>query len=293
MKHDRCRIAENVGRNRTMRTMPKILLAVAVIAIIALTTSFSSERASAQTPCGPGQHWVDTCPAGDDDMPRTRAIISIDLTGNCVVDATLILDGPAKIHRNPGIPHEIQTEILEMTLTGSSPTLGDLTLRVGKNTAGINAAVPNTFGVIAEQPSSKKVTDSFFDVFFEIEIDPPGAPPPFKLYNDKEQPLRIEAKIDRVPPDVDYLHPSPLCLALLDAPNSGNAIGINIVKASHNTNPQVGGIAELPEVAGTPLEAPGSSGSNTGLIAGVLAAIAAGTVTLTGAAWYARRRWVR
>ena len=53
----------------------------------------------------------------------------------------------------------------------------------------------------------------------------------------------------------------------------------------------VGGVAELPEVAGTPLEATDSSGSNTGLIAGIVAAIAAGSATLGGAAWYARRRW--
>ena len=53
----------------------------------------------------------------------------------------------------------------------------------------------------------------------------------------------------------------------------------------------VGGVAELPEVAGAPLEAPDSSGSNTGLLAGVAGAVAAGTLTLGGAAWYARRRW--
>ena len=43
----------------------------------------------------------------------------------------------------------------------------------------------------------------------------------------------------------------------------------------------------------TALEAPESSGSNAGLLAGIVAAIAAGTVTLGGAAWYARRRWAR
>ena len=53
----------------------------------------------------------------------------------------------------------------------------------------------------------------------------------------------------------------------------------------------VGGIAELPEVAGTPVESPGSSGSSKGLLVGIVAAIAAGSVTLGGAAWYARRRW--
>ena len=52
----------------------------------------------------------------------------------------------------------------------------------------------------------------------------------------------------------------------------------------------VGGITELPEVAGTPLEASDSSGSNTALIVGIVAAFAAVTVTLGGAVWYTRRR---
>ena len=54
----------------------------------------------------------------------------------------------------------------------------------------------------------------------------------------------------------------------------------------------VGGIAELPEVAGTPLETEGSSGPSAGVLAGV-AAGTAGVVGLGGAAWYARRRWLR
>ena len=54
----------------------------------------------------------------------------------------------------------------------------------------------------------------------------------------------------------------------------------------------VGGIAELPEVSGAPLEAPDSSGGNTGLLAAVIAAATAAMLTLAGAAWYARRRWL-
>ena len=50
----------------------------------------------------------------------------------------------------------------------------------------------------------------------------------------------------------------------------------------------VGGLAELAEVAGAPLEAPDSSGTNTGVMAGIAAAI--GAVALVSAAWYARRR---
>ena len=52
----------------------------------------------------------------------------------------------------------------------------------------------------------------------------------------------------------------------------------------------VGGIAELPAVAGTPLETGGSSGS-AGVLAGTIAgAVLVGGVTLGGAAWWARRR---
>ncbi len=58
----------------------------------------------------------------------------------------------------------------------------------------------------------------------------------------------------------------------------------------------VGGIAELPEVAGTPLETADSSILGTGILAIVIASAAAGAVALGGAAWYAwyaRRRFTR
>ena len=55
----------------------------------------------------------------------------------------------------------------------------------------------------------------------------------------------------------------------------------------------VGGIAELAEAAGSPLETPDASSTSAGLIAGVLAAVAAGVVALGGAAWYARKIWLR
>ena len=55
----------------------------------------------------------------------------------------------------------------------------------------------------------------------------------------------------------------------------------------------VGGIAELPEVAGTPLEAAGLSSAGGSPFASVAGAVAAGTLALTSAVWYARRRLVR
>jgi len=53
----------------------------------------------------------------------------------------------------------------------------------------------------------------------------------------------------------------------------------------------VGGITELPDVAGTPLEAGGSPGRSASVVGGVVAAVAA-ALALGGAAWYARRRGV-
>ena len=55
----------------------------------------------------------------------------------------------------------------------------------------------------------------------------------------------------------------------------------------------VGGIAELPEIDGALLQTSGSSGPSAGVLAGMAVALAMGALTLGGAAWYARRRWVK
>ena len=56
--------------------------------------------------------------------------------------------------------------------------------------------------------------------------------------------------------------------------------------------PAVGGDLRPIDTGGLPLETLDSSGTNAGAIAGVAAAIAAAAITLSGAAWYSRRRWV-
>ena len=52
----------------------------------------------------------------------------------------------------------------------------------------------------------------------------------------------------------------------------------------------VGGISVDLDQTGVLLKAPGSSGPNAGLLAGVAGAVLAAALALTGAAWYARRR---
>ena len=55
----------------------------------------------------------------------------------------------------------------------------------------------------------------------------------------------------------------------------------------------VGGVAELPDLAGGRLEAGGSPRGGVGFATWGAAGIAAGVIALTGAAWYARRRWLK
>jgi hypothetical protein len=57
--------------------------------------------------------------------------------------------------------------------------------------------------------------------------------------------------------------------------------------------PAVGGVAELPDLAGTPLDTGGSPGGGAGITAWVAVALATGAMALVGAAWYGKRRWVR
>ena len=58
-------------------------------------------------------------------------------------------------------------------------------------------------------------------------------------------------------------------------------------------SPAVGGIAELPDVSGKTLEARDSSRPNAGALLGVAVSLAVAAVVLSGAVWYARRRWLR
>ena len=264
-----------------MKKLPMILLVIVVTALAVLVTSFSSDRVSAAEPvCGPGGpgiHWVDNCnfvgPKKADIINPSTALVGIDLDGDCGRDVNLILTGPVTVNRQttsddslnfpgaspvdghplgPGLD-VIDTEIANMALTGLT-NLGLVTLRVGKGTPGINPLVSNSFGAIVEQSpppgaGGPTLADSFFDVFFEVEVDPPGPPPPFKLYNHPQLPdalgrtgLVLEAVIDRVPPLAVYFHPKPLCLDLFDAPDDpntavveGNDTGINLVEARHDT----------------------------------------------------------
>ncbi|RME37392.1 MAG: hypothetical protein D6788_09555, partial [Planctomycetota bacterium] len=202
------------------------------------------DACQANTPCqdcGPGRHWVDGCPAGGDTAP-SGALIGIDRDGDCQADASFVLNGPVRIRRSsprddsvnfPGLrPRDnhldvLDTEIVSMTLSG-----GGLTL-IGGGGQGRGGVLRPSLGAIAEQPADPALADSFFDVFVEVELAP-------GLFVYNHDPLRVESKIDCVPPQTRYLHPVG-CVPLYDSPEPGTGRKIAwLVTADHTTYPACG-----------------------------------------------------
>ena len=188
--------------------------------------------------CGPGDHWIDDgpCEAGTDTLP-SGAVVGIDVNLDCEPDINMRLHGPTVVVRSgprddsvnyPGTrPMDghmdvIDTEIVSMVLTSSA----GMTMTAG---SGLGALPLNpTYGAIAEQPSTPAMADSFFEVFFEVD-DGSG----MRLYN--QIPLRVEAKIDCLPPDTDYIHPMG-CIPLFTSPYPGKGVHVaNLVTADHGT----------------------------------------------------------
>ncbi len=184
--------------------------------------------------CGPGSHWIDTCPAGIDVIPSSLIEFGVDLNFDGIAEFdVLFTGGPVTLERSdprddsinyPGTRpldgHDdvIDTEIVSMSLTGQGASTG-WTLRVGED-SGVSSSHGfggsyQTLGAIAEQPCDSILAVSFFDVFFEIDDTPFGT-----LHNDTA--LRIGATIDQVVPPVgtDYfIHwlVGPHVLELFDA----------------------------------------------------------------------------
>jgi len=217
----------------------RIVLAIAVLFGVFVCSAFA--QGAPCEACGPGEHWVDTCLGGVDQIADQEALIGIDLDLDCEEDVSAVLlpcpdiplltvdrSGPQDDSMNfPGLrPVDghldvIDTEIVQMCLTGDGFTL---TAGAGHGQGGV--LVPS-LGAIAELPSASDLAESFFDVFFEIEI-----PGDMFLYN--QSPLRIATEIYCVPPDdAAYLHPTD-CIPLYTVMGQHVA---NLIWAKHHVNP--------------------------------------------------------
>ena len=221
----------------------RIVLAIAVPFALLVCSAFAQDAPCED--CGPGEHWVDTCPGGVDQIEDQGALIGIDTDLDCEEDVSLVMFPcldipPLMIARTgplddsnyfPGLrPVDghldvIDTEIVEMCLAG-----GGFTFTAGAGPWHGVVLAPS-LGAIAELPADPLLAESFFDVFFEIEI--PGE---VFLYN--HSPLRLATEIYCVPPeDAAYLHPTD-CIPLYTSPFQGQGEHVaNLTRAEHLVNP--------------------------------------------------------
>ena len=191
--------------------------------------------------CGPGYHWVDTCPGGLDNMP-TAGLVGIDINLDCRPDTNLVLSGPVYIRRSgarddsmhyPGIApvdghlEVLDTEIISMSLTG-----GGVTLRAGAG-LGQSGVLASSLGAIVERPANAAWADSFFDVFVEMDLGDGSF-----AYN--HDPMRVTTVIDCLPPNRSYLHPSGCIPLYASADPSSAELIANLVRADHSTYPECG-----------------------------------------------------
>lgn len=291
-----------------MRRLPISLLAI-LIAVGVAALGSSGATAAPPASCGPGAHWMDACvgtPGPQADVYATSILVGLDLDLDpfCLPDTSIPMTGPVTVNRQnasdnsanfPGLPNPpvvdahidaIDTEIVSMVLTG-----GVMTLRAGAATGvGPNGPLllPNK-GLAAEQAANNTQADSFFDVFFELDLG--GG-----LYIYNQQPWRVTAVIGQVPPvGAAYLQPN-VCVPIYTTPVVGAGIHVGNLAGAVAPTPTpvpvgVGGIVEL-AVGQTDSSAAGS-GSSGGRTLAIGLAAAAAALALGAGGWYARRRFVR
>jgi hypothetical protein len=173
-------------------------------------------------------------------MTDHAGLVGVDLTLDCVADinlvlmpcaaSTLVVTRAAPSDDSANFPDlrtadshldVIDTEIVSLCLSG-----GVITLVAGEG-AGQGGVLSRSAGAIAELTTDADFADSFFDVFFEIDLGGGNY-----VYN--QEPMRIATVINCVPPQAEYVHPTG-CLGLYTSPVSGEGTLVaNLVEAEHH-----------------------------------------------------------
>lgn len=201
-------------------------------------------------------HWArhgeveDFFPIELDIFPESIARVDIVNTQTLQLLDSIELSGPTEVTVDIGNVRDsdennldqVQTEIVQMELTGTSSQFGTVILRVRgsdkspfqRSIGEIEETANNTPGVLDLPPFTETGTaDSFFDVFFEIEL-PDALPGMQLLHNDA--PKRMETTITHKPPAENETYESPEVIPLLD--ESDNQTGFGIGATLHIPDPR-------------------------------------------------------
>jgi len=275
-------------------------IALFALGLLSLVLALSSSSPAAQAD-----------PIETDHFPNSLATVEIDTP---LGSETVTLSGPTTVEVDLGSladtdadgREQIDTEIVQMELTGHSALLGPVTMKVrdpakdpfhpsvGEIEEDNNLQwgrfdlLGHNPPLCVEHPSPPPncvgtTADSFFDVYFEVQAAG------MVLHN--QDPKRMEETITHKPPAGGETYENPVWIRLFD--EIGNPTDVWVGPVSHTPYPPVGGIAELP-VGGAdsptrPADGSASSAPYPALAGGAAAALAA----ITAGAWYARRRWLR
>ena len=177
-----------------------------------------------------------------DEFPNSEARITLGIAGQ-LVDVSL--SGPTEVHvffEGPeGVADdddgdgldEVETEIVSMELTGDSP-LGPIIVRqssLQRSLGEIEEIEDKTSGILDVPPfgSPGDTADSFFDVFFEIEVGGQT------LFNSR--PASMAAVIEHKPPECNATYRSThQPIELLDIA-TGEPTGIFMIAETHTPRP--------------------------------------------------------
>jgi hypothetical protein len=149
------RITRTLSEHRLLATVA-VLLATPLLSIAG--------------PLCTGAHWVDSCPGGVYNFDSTSTVsVQLDLDNNGSMETVLPflqLTGTTSVYLDPGNPHVILTELVSLLETAPG-----VILRAGDGVANrANDGPLYSPGSIVET-GNNAFADSFFDVFFEVEIN--------------------------------------------------------------------------------------------------------------------------
>ena len=116
---------------------------------------------------------------------------------------------------------QIDTEITSMSLSG-----GGAILVAGPGDG--NAIKQQSLGTIVEQAGNNTLGDSDFSVFFQVNVPGFGT-----LWNHTG--LQVQAAINCVSPDADYIPSAGLCIPLYDDPNDGEGVIVAYLGSADNS----------------------------------------------------------
>ena len=193
-----------------------ITLTVACAAVMLILTPSAQAQIEPCFNCPPGPDWWMVCPPGEDVLPASMVRLGVDLDGDldCVAETDLEFLGPVTIMRH-NVGPVIDTEIVSMTLTG-----GDgLTLIAGAG-LGQGGVLPASFGQMEQLGGDPSLIDSFFDVYFELEIEGEGG----NTYGYNQTALHLTAALECAPPRAAFVAEAETCLEIYDTPITGGTV---------------------------------------------------------------------